>query len=148
MLDLQKYIGFPKIIVDTVDEKTTSYDLQYLPRGMGHTLGNAFRRIMLAYDMAASVTGMSIRGVTHEYQVIDGVKESVIHIMLNIKKLRFIVDGEDKEVPFSQTFSGVGVYTSDDLKLPAGIEILNEAQYLFEITDPSQKVVLELRIEK
>ena len=99
MLDLQKYIGFPKIVVDTVDEKTTSYDLQYLPRGMGHTLGNAFRRIMLAYDMAASVTGMTIRGVTHEYQVLDGIKESVIVIMLNVKKLRFLVEDDEKEYP-------------------------------------------------
>ena len=73
MLDLQKYIGLPKIIVDTIDAKTTTYDLQYLPRGMGHTLGNAFRRIMLAYDMAASATGITIRWVTHEYQVVDGM---------------------------------------------------------------------------
>lgn len=148
MLDLQKYIGFPKIIVDTVDEKTTSYDLQYLPRGMGHTLGNAFRRIMLAYDMAASVTGMSIRGVTHEYQVLDGIKESVIIIMLHVKKLRFLVEDDEKEFTVSQTFSGVGVYTSDDLKLPAGVEVLNESQPLFEITDPSQKLTIEFRIEK
>ena len=148
MLDLQKYIGFPKIIVDTVDDKTTSYDLQYLPRGMGHTLGNAFRRIMLAYDMAASVTGLTIRWVTHEYQVIDGVKESMIVVMLNVKKLRFLTQGDEKEFTVSQTFSGIGIYTSDDLKLPAGIEVLNEAEYLFEISDPSQKFVVDLRIEK
>ena len=148
MLDLQKYIGFPKIIVDTVDDKTTSYDLQYLPRGMGHTLGNAFRRIMLAYDMAASVTGMSIRWVTHEYQVVDWVKESMIVVMLNVKKLRFLTQGDEKEFTVSQTFSGVGIYTSDDLKLPAGIEVLNEAEYLFEISDPSQKFVIDFRIEK
>ena len=102
MLDLQKYIGFPKIIVDTVDAKTTTYDLQYLPRWMGHTLGNAFRRIMLAYDMAASVTGMTIRWVTHEYQVVDGMKESVVEIMLHIKKLRFLMDDlDEKEIVLS-----------------------------------------------
>lgn len=148
MLDIQKYIGFPKIIVDMLDEKTVSYSLQYLPRGMGHTLGNAFRRIMLGYDMAASVTGMTIRGVTHEYQVLDGVKESIIVIMLNIKKLRFTLDGDQKEVILSQTFSGIGKYTSEDIKLPSGIEVLNESEYLFEITDPSVKVVLDLTVEK
>lgn len=98
--------------------------------------------------MAASVTGMSIRGVTHEYQVVDGIKESVIIIMLHVKKLRFLVEGDEKEITVSQTFSGVGVYTSDDLKLPAGVEVLNESEYLFEITDPSQKLTIDFRIEK
>lgn len=149
MLDLQKYIGFPKIIVDTVDSKTTTYDLQYLPRWMWHTLGNAFRRIMLAYDMAAAVTGMKIRGVTHEYQVVDGMKESVVEIMLNIKKLRFLMnDTDDKEIMLSQTFNGVGVYTSSDLKLPAGLTLLNESTHLFEITDPSLKFAIDLKVEK
>lgn len=149
MLDLQKYIGFPKIIVDTVDAKTTTYDLQYLPRWMGHTLGNAFRRIMLAYDMAASVTGMTIRWVTHEYQVVDGMKESIVEIMLHIKKLRFLMDDlDEKEVTLSQTFSGVGIYTSADLKLPSGVVLLNDDVMLFEITDPSVKFAIEMRIEK
>lgn len=149
MLDLQKYIGFPKIIVDTVDAKTTTYDLQYLPRGMGHTLGNAFRRIMLAYDMAASATGITIRGVTHEYQVVDGMKESIVEVMLHIKKLRFLMDDVDeKEVTLSQTFTGVGIYTSADLKMPSGIVLLNEDVALFEITDPSLKFSIDIRIEK
>jgi DNA-directed RNA polymerase subunit alpha len=110
----------PKIIVDAVDATTVSYTLQYLPRGMAHTLGNALRRLMLGYDTAASVTGMTIRGVTHEYQVLEGVKESVIDIMLNMKKLRFLLDAEDEKIAtISQTFNGIGIYTSSNLKLPA-----------------------------
>ena len=149
MLDLQKYIGFPRIIVDTIDTTTVTYNLQYLPRWMWHTLGNAFRRIMLAYDMAAASTGITIRGITHEYQVVDGMKENIVEVMLHIKKLRFLMDDVDeKETTISQTFTGVGVYTSWDLKLPSGVVLLNKDVVLFEITDPSLKFTIDIRVEK
>ena len=107
------------------------------------------RRIMLGYDLGGAVTGMKIKDVAHEYQVIDGVKESVVDMMLNIKKLRFKLDeGTDTVQWVSQKFSGVGSYTSDDISVPAGIEILDKGTYLFEITDPGTTVDLELRVEK
>jgi DNA-directed RNA polymerase subunit alpha len=92
MLDIQKLIGSPKIIVSNVDDKTTKFEVKYLPRGFGHTLGNALRRIILGYSMWWAITGMKIKWVPHEYYVIDGVKENVIGIMLNFKTLRFKVD--------------------------------------------------------
>lgn len=107
------------------------------------------RRIMLWYDLWWAVTGMKVKGVTHEYQVIDGVREGVVDMMLNIKKLRFKINSEDEKVTwFSNKLSGVGTYTSKDLSLPAGIEILDNMTYLFEITDPGTTVELELRVEK
>lgn len=148
MLDIQKYIGFPKIVVDKIDDTKTSYNLEYLPRGLGHTLGNAFRRIMLGYDISASVTAIKIRDVSHEYQAIEGVKENVITILLNCKKLRFKLDESQQEVILSQKFSGPKRITSDDIKLPAGVELLNESEYLFEITDPSQELIIDFRVEK
>ncbi|MEI8092253.1 MAG: hypothetical protein WCG98_09040 [bacterium] len=51
MLDIQKLIGSPKIIVSNVDDKTTKFEVKYLPRGFGHSLGNALRRIVLGYSM-------------------------------------------------------------------------------------------------
>ena len=72
MLDLQKYIGFPKMILHTIDPLTVQCDVQYLPRWIGHTIGNAMRRIMLWYDMAWSITGLKVNGATHEYHIIDG----------------------------------------------------------------------------
>lgn len=148
MLDIQKYIGFPKIVVDKIDDTKTSYNLEYLPRGLGHTLGNAFRRIMLGYDISASVTAIKIRDVSHEYQAIEGVKENVITILLNCKKLRFKLDESQQEVILSQKFSGPKRITSDDIKLPAGVELLNESEYLFEVTDPSQELIIDFRVEK
>lgn len=92
MLDIQKYIGFPQIVTEMIDPLTMRCEVQYLPRGIGHTIGNAMRRIMLGYDMSASVTGMKITNVTHEYQVVDGMKEGVIDVLLNVKALRFVIE--------------------------------------------------------
>ena len=148
MLDIQKYIGFPKIVVDKLDDTKVSYNLEYLPRGFGHTLWNALRRIMLGYDISASVTALKIRDVSHEYQAIEGIKENVVTILLNVKKLRFKLDEAQSEIIISQKFTWPKKITSDDIKLPAGVEILNQSEYLFEITDPSQELVIDFRVEK
>lgn len=87
--------------------------------------------------------------MNHEYHVIDGVKESVIDMMLNFKTLRFKVDEKvDNIQRVSQRFSGIGIYTSSNIKLPAGISLLNEGVELFEITDPSLELNIDIRIEK
>lgn len=107
------------------------------------------RRIMLWYDMAWSITGLKVNGATHEYHIIDGMKESIVDVILNLKKLRFIVDESlDKISYVSQSFSGVGTYSSENLRLPTGITLLNQDTYLFEITDPNLTLTFELRIEK
>ena len=149
MLDLQKYIGFPKMILHTIDPLTVQCDVQYLPRWIGHTIGNAMRRIMLWYDMAWSITGLKVNGATHEYHIIDGMKESIVDVILNLKKLRFIVDESlDKISYVSQSFSGVGTYSSENLRLPTGITLLNQDTYLFEITDPNLTLTFDIRFEK
>lgn len=77
------------------------------------------------------------------------MKESIIDIILNIKRLRFLVDESLEKILFiNQTFSGIGTYTSSDLHLPTGITLLNTDTYLFEITDPNLTFSFELRIEK
>jgi len=69
--------------------------------------------------------------------------------MLNFKTLRFNVDERGENIQrVSQRFKGVGTYTSSNIKLPGGIELLNEDVYLFEITDPSVELNIEVRVEK
>jgi DNA-directed RNA polymerase subunit alpha len=80
---------------------------------------------------------------------VDGVKETVIDMMLNFKTLRFKIDEKADNIQrITQRFSGIGMYTSNNLKLPAGIELLDEDVELFEITDPSLELNIEIRIEK
>lgn len=149
MLDIQKLIWAPKIVVSELEDRTTKFEVKYLPRWFGHTLWNALRRIILSYSIGAAVTGLKIKWVSHEYHVVDGVLENVINIMLNFKSLRFkFDDGIDSIQWISQRFSWTGIYTAKDIKLPAGIELLNPDVRLFEITDPSVELNMDIRIEK
>ena len=149
MLDIQKFIGTPKIIVSEEENNVTKFELNYLPRWFGHTLWNALRRIILSYNVWWAVTGLKIKWVPHEYHVVDGVKEDVITIMLNFKKLRFKFDSSVESVQWvPQRFKWIGKYDSTSLKLPSGIELLNDEEYLFEITDPSLELNIDVRVEK
>ncbi|MBP6911029.1 hypothetical protein KBC03_05590 [Patescibacteria group bacterium] len=149
MLDIQKYIGAPKIKAHTVNETTMRFEVNYLPRGFGHSIGNAMRRVILGYNVGGGITAMKIKGVPHEYHVIDGVKESVIDVMQNFKNLRFSISDKVEQLQWvSQKFKGARVYTSKDLKLPSGIELLDEDAYLCEISDPGTELIFDIRVEK
>ncbi|MDR2189959.1 MAG: hypothetical protein LBP53_01925 [Candidatus Peribacteria bacterium] len=132
-----------------IDPSTTRFEMKNLPRGFGHTLGNAMRRIILAYNLGGAITGLKIKGVPHEYFVIDGVKENVVNMLLNFKKLRFVFSEKMEPLQWvSQRFKGIGTYTAAKLKLPSGIELLNPEEFLFEITDAAVEINMEIRIEK
>jgi len=120
-----------------------------VPRGFGHTLGNALRRIIVGYNYGAAVTGMKLKWASHEYTVVEWVKDSVMDIMLAVKKLRFKTnDVHLRSQWISQKFKWIGLYTSSDLQLPDWLVCLNTDQYLFEITDSSTELYIELRVEK
>ncbi len=132
-----------------IDDCTTRFELKNLPRGFGHTLGNAMRRIILAYNLGWAVTGLKIKWVPHEYYVIDGVKENVVNILLNFKKLRFTFDEKVESIQWiSQRFKWLGEYKGADLKLPSWVKLLNPEESLFEITDSAVELNIELRVEK
>ncbi len=149
MLDIQQYIGIPKIIMDNIDDKTMKFSLEFLPRWFGHTLGNAVRRIMLWYDFWGAITWVKVSWAPHEYHVIDWVKESVIDILLSLKELRFKLDENmDSEMWITQKFSWVGIFTAKELKMPTGVAVLNPDQYICEISDPSVELTFDIRVEK
>ncbi len=149
MLNIQQFIGVPKITFSQLDNGATKFELKYVPRGFWHTLGNALRRIILAYNLGGAITGVKIKWVPHEYDVISGVKENVINILLNLKKLRFKIDENTESIQWvSQKIKGIGKYTSSDLKFPTGVELLNPEEELFEITESSREIEMEIRIEK
>jgi DNA-directed RNA polymerase subunit alpha len=94
---VKKGFQIPKKINFDADTLTDSYGklvVEPLERGFGTTIGNSLRRIMLSSLDGAAVTGIRIPGVLHEFSAIKGVKEDVVDIILNVKKLRFRAHGE------------------------------------------------------
>lgn len=121
----------PRVVKEA--ETEGSYEIDGLYPGYGHTLGNSLRRIILSSLPGAAVTSVKIEGVEHEFSTIDGVREDVVTILLNLKKLRFeVLSGEAQTVTLS--IKGPKRVTGDDLKLPGQVRLLNTGAYICEVT--------------
>jgi DNA-directed RNA polymerase subunit alpha len=95
-----------------------------LERGFGQTLGNSLRRVLLSSLQGAAVTSVQIDGVLHEFSSIQGVREDVTDIVLNIKEIAVRMDGEGPKRMILRK-SGPGVVAAKDINTIAGITILN-----------------------
>ncbi len=135
MQDIYKKFLTPKNInVSLVNANTSKIVLEPLERGFGHTLGNSLRRILLSSMAGAAITEVQIDGVLHEYSSIDGVREDVVDVLLNLKGVAIRLDGRD-EATLSLNKKGVGVVTASDIRLEHGIEILNPEHVIAHLTE-------------
>jgi len=114
------------------DSLTSDYGKFYvrpLERGYGLTLGNAIRRVLLSSMMGSAVSAVKFKGVLHEFTTIEGVLEDITDIILNLKAVRFKQeDEEDKHLRISK--KGPGEVKASDMKLSAGIEVLNPEAHI------------------
>jgi len=134
----------PKIIKE--EDFKGVYEIDGLYPGYGHTLGNSLRRIILSSIPGVALTSLSIDGVKHEFSIISGVKEDVISIILNLKKVFFRFEGTEVQL-VSLNVKGPKIVTAKDLILPAGVEVFNKNLYLFEIVG-SNEVNIDMNLEK
>lgn len=135
----------PRIVKE--DATSGVYEIDGLYPGYGHTLGNSLRRIILSSVPGASITSLSIDGVKHEFSAIDGIKEDVIAIILNLKKTRFKLHGDDAQKA-TLHIKGAKTITASNITLPTQLEIMNKDQYICESTAKDVDLAIELTIEK
>lgn len=122
------------------------YEIDGLYPGYGHTLGNSLRRIILSSLPGAAVTSVKIEGVEHEFSTIPGIREDVVTILLNLKKLRFeILTQEAQTIKLS--IKGPKKVSGADLTLPGQVRLLNPNAYICEITDKTE-LNAEFHIER
>lgn len=115
----------PQVIqVDEFDKSHSKVVLEPLERGFGHTLGNALRRILLSSMPGSAVEEVEIDGVVHEYSTIEGVREDVIEILLNLKGVAIVLNEKD-EVELTLSKKGSGVVTAGDIAESGDVEIIN-----------------------
>lgn len=134
----------PRIVSES--ERSGTYEVDGLYPGYGYTLGNSLRRIILSSLPGAAVTNVKIPGVSHEFSTIEGVKEDVVTILLNIRKIRLrILTDEPQTITLS--VKGPKEVTAGDLKLPGQVEVLNPESHIAEITGKTT-LEIELRAER
>lgn len=121
MLDIQA----PRMTYNQSSDTLGVFEVEPLDRGFGHTFGNSLRRVLLSSLEGAAVTSIRIDGVQHEFSTIEGVREDVTDIILNLRGVVCVLHGETPEVEVEISKSGPGVVTAGDIVCPADLEILN-----------------------
>lgn len=134
----------PRIVAES--ERSGTYEIDGLYPGYGYTLGNSLRRIILSSLPGAAVTHVKIPGVPHEFSTIEGVKEDVVTILLNIRKIRLRILTDEPQT-ITLTVKGPKEVTASDLKLPGQVEILNPESHIAEVTGKAA-LEIELRAER
>jgi len=113
--------------------------------GYGVTLGNALRRVLLSSLPGAAVTHIKIKGVQHEFQTIDFVKEDIVEIILNVKQLRLSLHSEEPVI-LTLSVKGEKNATAGDIKKNSAVEIANPDMVIATLTDKKAELEMELTV--
>jgi DNA-directed RNA polymerase subunit alpha len=127
-------IAPPRFRVEVEDERRGLFIAEPLPRGLGHTLGNSLRRVMLSGLTGAAITKVRIEGVSHEFSTIPGVKEDVVDIILNVKELKFRLEREEP-IELEITKDGPGEVRAADIELKADVDIVDPEAYIASVSE-------------
>ena len=122
------------------------FNFEPLPAGFGHTLGSSLRRVLLTSLRGAAVTSFTVPGITHQFTTIDGVKEDVIEITLNLKELRFKVHSKGTFVG-KISKKGAGEIKASDIELSSELEVVNKDAVIATVSDKAKNFEMELTIE-
>lgn len=134
-----------KIHIDIINPQRFKVVLEPLERGFGHTLGNALRRILLSSMPGASIVEANIENVMHEYSSLEGVKEDVIDILLNLKGVAIRLEGRTEAVLQIQK-QGDGVLTAGDIQTDFGVEIVNPNHVIAHLSSEAN-INMTLKVE-
>jgi DNA-directed RNA polymerase subunit alpha len=145
-------IGLSNMVTPKIERKAEArnygkFIISPLERGYGVTLGNALRRVLLSSLDGAAVTSIRIADVQHEFSDIPGVREDVIHVMLQIKQLRMkLLDVDTAHLHLE--VRGGGEVTAGDVIAPPDVEIVNPELYLFSVDDENTNLEIEMTVER
>ncbi len=140
-------IQLPELKPVREEGNKATFVVEPLHSGYGMTLGNSLRRVILSSLGGAAVTAVKIDSVAHEFSTIEGVKEDVVEIILNLKKLRFRVFSDEPQF-LVLAVSKKGEITASDIKTTADVEIVNPDQIIATLDKDKTKLGMEIKVEK
>ena len=144
MLEIEKPII--ECIESNEDGTYGKYVVEPLERGYGITLGNAMRRILLSSLPGVATTSVKIDTVLHEFSTVQGVKEDVTELILNIKSLALTMEGEGPKTIYIDA-QGPGVVTGADIKTDGDVEVINKDLHIATLDD-NGKLYMELTVNR
>ena len=121
----------PRVVSE--DGASGVYEIDGLYPGYGYTLGNSLRRIILSSLPGAAITQIKIEGVDHEFSTIDGMREDVITLLLNLRRVRLQISSDEPQV-LKLNVKGPATITAKDIEAPGQVTVLNPEQHIAELT--------------
>lgn len=144
---MSKTIHTPQLAnIEEHSDVSATFVIEPLHTGYGMTLGNSLRRVLLSSIAGAATTAFKIEGVPHEFTTVKGVKEDVVDIMLNLKRVRFQVFSDEPQT-VRIVKKGSGPITAGDIETNADVQVVNPEQVIATIDDKSINFVMDLLIE-
>ncbi len=135
-----------KLKIVSEDTHKGIFEIEGLYPGYGHTLGNSLRRIILSSIPGAAITQIKIKGVDHEFSTLAGVREDIITIILNLKKVRFQLTGDE---PATATLSVKGgIAKASDFQTSGQLVVTSPDQYVAEVTAKGTELHIEVVVSK
>ena len=132
--------------IGTAENNRQKFSIGPLEPGLGHTIGNSIRRMLLSSIPGAAITTVKFESALHEFDTITGITEDVTEIILNLKDI-VVVSENDEATVISVDIKGPAEITAGDLACPAGIEILNKSQHIATLSDKG-RLVVDLTVER
>ncbi len=131
--------------IEDVSDTSATFLIEPLHSGYGNTLGNSMRRVLLSSIRGGAIVAFRIEGATHEFTTVEGIKEDVVDIMLNLKGVRLRVH-TDEPVELRLEKTG-GVITAGDIQANGEVEVVNPDHVIATIDDPKKTVIMDLVAE-
>lgn len=134
-------------LVQDHNAMSATFTIEPLHTGYGMTLGNSLRRVLLSSIAGAAIVAFRIEGATHEFTTIEGIKEDVVDIMLNLKGIRFRVFSDEPQT-LRLTHKGKGPITAASIATNADVEVVNPEHVIANAADDKTSFVMDLVVEK
>jgi DNA-directed RNA polymerase subunit alpha len=136
-----------------VKEIATSPDygefvIEPLHPGYGHTMGNALRRVLYTSIPGASITSVRINGVKHKFSTLNGLKENIVDLLLNLKEVNFSLSENKSSATLKLSVKGPKQITAGDIEAGDGVEVVNKDQYIGSLSNDKAKLDMEMTVEK
>jgi DNA-directed RNA polymerase subunit alpha len=138
----------PSFIIKLEEERPDygKFVIEPLEQGYGQTIGNSLRRCLLTSISGAAVTKVKIEGVQHPFSTLAGMREDIVELILNIKRIKVIYNG-DKEAKLTLTAKGPGEVKAGNIKIPANVKIVNKDLVLAKLADKTSKLNMEMWVK-
>jgi DNA-directed RNA polymerase subunit alpha len=136
-----------KVVTEETKENTGKFVIEPLETGLGHTMGNSLRRVLLTSLEGGAISSVKIDGVSHQFSTVTGITEDVIEIILNLKKVRVKVFS-DAPIKLKLSVSGKKEVKASDIEVVGDGEIINSDAHIATLSNSSSKLNMEMTAEK